>query len=91
MAQVDPFKAANVIPTYPSRRAQAVDISSTDFTPEQVTKALYVGVAGDVVAILADNLDPVTFKGMPVGLHALQIKTVVKTGTGATNMVALFG
>lgn len=91
MAQIDPFKSANAVPAYSPRRAQAVDISGADFSPDQVTKALYVGVAGDVVAVMADDNKAVTFKALPVGLHLLQIKTIVKAGTAATDMLALFG
>ena len=91
MAQTDPFRAANNRPNFAARKAQAVDISSTDFTPDQVMKEIYVGSTGDLVAIMADDTAPVTFKTVPVGRYALQIKTVVKTGTTAANIVALFG
>lgn len=70
--------------------ARAVDISSTDHTLDDGCRALYVGVAGDVVVRLAEDDIDVTFTAMPAGIHAIRVKIVRKAGTAATNMVALY-
>lgn len=61
-----------------------------------VTRAIYIGVAGDVAAILVDNAGdgttgtPIVFKAMPVGIHRLRLTRVNSTNTAATDMVALW-
>lgn len=52
------------------------------------TRALYVGVAGDVTAIVGGIA--VLFKAMPVGVHWIGVTRVNSTATTATNMVALY-
>jgi len=52
-------------------------------------RALYVGVAGDVVVVGLDGT-AVTFSNLPVGIHPLQHKRINATNTTATNMVAIF-
>jgi hypothetical protein len=52
-----------------------------------VTRALYVGVAGDVTVVMLDG-QTVTFTAMPVGWHPIRAKRVKSTGTAATNIVA---
>lgn len=93
MAQIDPFKASNGVPNFAPRQAEAVDLSSANYTPQQVTKRIYVGVAGHLIVIMADGdgITPVTFTSLAAGFYDLQIKTFVKTGTTATNLVALYG
>lgn len=53
------------------------------------TRAIYVGVAGNIVAKMA-NGETVTFSNVPVGLYPLSITLVVAAGTTATNIVALY-
>ncbi len=53
------------------------------------TKAIYVGVAGNVVAINKDG-DAITFTGLPIGWHPIRTIRVNSTNTTATNMVAIF-
>lgn len=60
---------------------------ATDFSQGK-TRALYVGVAGDVVAIVGGVA--ITFKAMPVGIHNIGCTRVNSTSTTATNMVALY-
>src|SRR6266853_2625123 len=58
-------------------------------------KALYIGVSGDVNVVTAgDNTavgagTAVLFKAHPVGYMPVQVRRVMSTGTGATNIVAL--
>lgn len=93
MAQTDQFLGTNVKPNYAPRRGQAVDISSGDFAPNWVTRRIFIGSRGTLVAVMADDSvnAPVTFVDIPMGFHDLQIKTIIASGTTAGNMVALFG
>lgn len=51
-------------------------------------RAIYVGVSGDVSAVLGGS--SVVFKSVPVGHLWIGATRVNATGTTATNMVALF-
>jgi hypothetical protein len=52
-----------------------------------VTRGLYVGVAGDVAVHMADG-DAVTFTALSAGVfHPIRVKRVLATGTAATNVV----
>lgn len=55
----------------------------------QVSRALFVGVAGDLAVIGAGG-DTVTFAHAPVGYHPIRVARVLATGTTATNIVALW-
>lgn len=54
-----------------------------------LTRAIYVGVAGDVKVDM-ETTGTVTFKALPVGIQRLRVKRVYATGTTATNLVALY-
>lgn len=76
----------------PAVDAAAVDLSSADATyatgsePER----LYVGGAGDVIVTTLKGTT-VTFKAVPVGtVLPIACSAVVKTGTTASNLLALF-
>lgn len=70
----------------PANNAAAVVID-TEFT--YVSRALYVGGAGSVVAVMADDSE-VTFSGVVAGsILPIRCKKV-KTGSTATLMVALW-
>ena len=60
---------------------------STDLTT--VSRAIYVGVTGNIAAVLANN-DVVTFTAVPVGILPIRCKRINSTNTTATNMVALY-
>lgn len=71
---------------------------SFTITPSDATdigktcQAIYVGVAGDITLIAAD--DPATstavlFKAVPAGLLYVSARRVKATGTTATNLVGL--
>lgn len=60
----------------------------TDLATE--TRSLYVGGAGNVSVILANDADPVTLTALAVGvLHELRVRRVRATGTTATGLVGL--
>jgi hypothetical protein len=88
----DPFFGTNNEPVTAARHAEAVTPSDTaDLS--KVTSAIYVGVAGDVALILANDPDvaPVIFKAVPAGtLLQVQARRVMATNTTATNIVALW-
>lgn len=50
---------------------------------------LYVGQAGDITAILADDTDSVLFKAVPIGVFPVIVKRVLSTGTTAAHLIAL--
>lgn len=55
------------------------------------SRALFVGVGGDVMLRLADDTGDVTFKNVQSGqVLDVQAKLVKATGTTATDIVALF-
>ena len=68
--------------------AAIVPSDTTDLSKS--TRALYVGVTGDVVVDFIGGETNVTLKTMPVGIHPLQVARVRATGTTATNLVALW-
>lgn len=53
------------------------------------TKAIYVGVAGDVKVNMGASGTGITFKAVPVGTFEIKASRVYSTGTTATNLVAL--
>lgn len=56
-----------------------------------VTKALYVGVTGDVVMIMAGDTVAVTRRNMAAGVaHVMQVRRILATGTTATFLLADF-
>ena len=76
-------------PTSPAFEAFAITPhNSTDF--DQVTRGIYVGGAGDVIAVMSDGT-AVTFTGALAGsILPVRAKRVNATGTTATALVGLF-
>lgn len=70
--------------------AIAIDISTADHVlPAFAT--VYVGATGNVVVAPAGGGSNVTFVGIPAGgVVPVRVKTVVKTLTTATSMVAVY-
>lgn len=63
----------------------------SDATPLTTpSRALYVGVAGDLTVRLEGDADDRLFKAAAVGYHPLRVSAVRATGTTATNIVALY-
>lgn len=55
-----------------------------------VTRAIYVGGAGNIVVLLADDSSTVTFTGVQAGqLLPIRAKKVLSTNTTATSLLAL--
>lgn len=71
----------------PASKAVAVAPSdSTNLNYE--CRSLYVGVSGDVTAVVGGTA--VLFKAAPVGVLPIRCTRVNATGTTATNIVALY-
>jgi hypothetical protein len=71
--------------------ATAVDTSSADVTLS-IPSQLYLGtVVATTGTLKVDTIEStaVTFTGLPVGLFPVLVTKVYKTGTDATNIVAL--
>ena len=75
-------------PSSPALEAFAITPhDSTDF--EQVTRGIYVGGAGNIVAVMSDGT-AVTFTGALVGtILPIRARRVNSTNTTATNLVGL--
>jgi hypothetical protein len=78
-------------PLAPFVKAAAITPNDSTDLPTKPCLAIYVGGAGAVKAILADDTEAVTFVAVPVGtvLH-VRATRVLSTGTTATNLVALY-
>lgn len=73
----------------PAIQAFAVTKSDTTVFPRP-TKALYVGGAGDVAVLLADDISPVVFSAVPAGTFLpVRVSKVLSTGTTATLILGL--
>ena len=80
--------------TKPITDGEAVDISGSDHTCGEHTRALWVGGAGNVEVDLVDeagNANTVTFTGVAAGtLLPIRISRVDQGNTTATDMLALW-
>lgn len=76
--------------TSPYVRATAVDLSVTDasYANSLTPRGVYVGVTGDVKVDM-EGAGTVTFKAAPVGILPIQVTKIYKTGTTATDLLAL--
>lgn len=70
--------------------AAAVDLSSADATLAPACRRLYVGVTGDVTVSLEKSGTIITFRNVPVGYLDVRATKVYKTGTSASQIVALW-
>jgi len=70
--------------------AAAVDLSSADVTLTPIASALYIGVSGDVKVDMETSGTGIVFKSVPIGILRGRFKKVYKSGTGATNIFALW-
>lgn len=80
--------------TTPSLTSPAIDgqpvVPSNTALLAQVSRAIYVGTAGDISAELASGTQ-VTFIAVPAGMILpLRLRKIRATGTSAQNIVALW-
>lgn len=85
MPAIDDFQTFSLGMESPILSAVAITPSdSVDLA--RLTRALYVGVAGDVRVTLKDD-SVVTFRNMAAGWHPIRVARVMATSTTATNIV----
>lgn len=88
MAAQDSSGGNNMI--YPAQSAEVVTPHDTNELTK-VSRALYVGVGGDVAVQMYDTGTAIVFKNVPTGtILPIRIKRVNSTSTTATNMVSLY-
>jgi hypothetical protein len=69
--------------------SQALAVTPHDSTNlVSMTRGLYIGVAGDVTAVIGGSA--VLFKAVPVGILPVAVTRVNATATTATNILALY-
>lgn len=74
--------------TVAAHSAAAVTPSDTTVLP--TTRALWVGIAGNVAVVMSDDQNSITFVGVQAGsILPIQVTKVLATGTTATNIIAL--
>jgi hypothetical protein len=78
------YKLAGLAPSF-----NAVAVTESDVTVIPATRALYIGVSGDVVVTMQSGATPITFKSVPVGILNIAV-TQVLAATTATDIVALY-
>ena len=59
-------------------------------TAPQPTSSLYIGSAGDLRVVMAGNGQPITFKDHPAGYTDIGVTRILKAGTTAAKIVALY-
>lgn len=67
----------------------AAAITPSDNTIIPTTRAVYVGVSGNI-AVRHANGDLVTYTAVPVGPFPIQVDKVLSTNTTATTMIAMY-
>lgn len=86
------------INTRPGRQARAITpndsgdlrLSNQDGTKTEC-RSLYVGGAGDVAILASGDTASVVWKAVPAGaIVPVEARTVLATGTTATNIVAIY-
>lgn len=86
----DEFSTFGDLPINPARNATAVTPHDSNALAN-VSKALYVGGAGNIACRLVDDSSDVTFSGIPVGtILPIRVTHVRSTSTTATNIVNLY-
>jgi len=86
----DEFAFTSDSPDAPARNASVVTPHDTNALAN-VSKALYIGGAGNIAVRLVDDASDVTFAGLSAGsILPVRASHVRLTGTTATSIVALF-
>jgi len=79
------YRSANA--TAPAHSAQAITPSDSTVIP--VTRAIYVGVSGNLTVVMAEEENTITFSNVPVGIFPIQVNKVL-AATTAGSLVALY-
>ena len=67
----------------------ALAVTPSDSTLIPTTRALYVGVGGNIAVQMSDDENIVTFTNVPVGILPIQVIKVMATNTTASGIIAL--
>jgi hypothetical protein len=67
----------------------AVAITPSDATVIPATRAIYVGVTGNINVRMASGNEAL-FSNVPVGVFPIQVDKVLSTSTTATTMIAMY-
>lgn len=86
---IDEYKSRTSSVSGPIRRGVAITPSDTVDLVE-ITRALSIGVDGDITVIMADDTVAVLLKNRSSGDYPYMVKRVMTTGTTATNIVGLY-
>lgn len=85
--------ACNALSVTPNDSATLVDANGK----QVISRALYIGVTGDVKVDMCGNLATgqagaigVTFKSVAVGILPVQVNKVYSTGTTASQIIAMY-
>lgn len=84
---VDYFPGSADDPT--SSAVDGFEATPSDSTTFDVSRALYIGVSGDL-AVRMKSGKILTFKSAPVGILPIRVDQVRSTGTTATNIEVLY-
>jgi len=68
----------------------AAEVTASDVTIIPTTRALYVGVTGNLSVRMSDDENVVTFLNVPVGIFPIQVIQVMATSTTASSIIALY-
>lgn len=86
---IDSFASFVDSPMAPASRCFAV-VPSDEAELAEITKALYIGTAGDVVLRAVEAAADVTFRNVPAGaMLDVRVRAVRATGTTAADIVGL--
>ncbi len=89
MSAIDNFAQTEAAVQAPATSAFAITPNnSTQLT--SVTRAVYVGGAGNLTVLMDNDTSNVTFTGVPAGsILPIRVRLVAATGTTATSIVGL--
>lgn len=77
-------------PDWPATKARAVTPNNSTDLPDGICRALFIGTAGDLVLIAAEDDDAVLLPGVGAGVLPVSTKRVLASGTTASGIVALY-
>jgi len=73
----------------PAEHAAAVT-PADDTDLEYASRALYIGVTGDIKVDMVGGEEAVTFSNVPVCIFPIRVERIYSTDTTATNIVSLW-
>lgn len=77
-------------PDWPATKLRAVTPADGTDLPDGICRALFIGTAGDLVLLAAEDETAVLMPSVQAGILPVSTKRVLATGTTATGIVALY-